>query len=92
MEDEAWYILEGKFSFLYGSTMVTKGQFMYAPRGEFHTYKNISGHIGKLLLIITPPQFEKFFEEIGIPIDDKLLFQPPPTTPALIENVVETAA
>jgi|SRR5215510_3955216 mannose-6-phosphate isomerase-like protein (cupin superfamily) len=94
MEDEAWYILEGNFSFLYGSkvTKVTKGQFMYAPRGELHTYKNISGHIGKLLLIITPPQFEKFFEEIGIPIDDKLLFQPPPITPTLIEDVVKAAA
>ena len=63
---------------------------MYAPRRRAHTYKNISSHIGKLLLIITPPQFEKFFEEIGIPIDDKLLFQPPPITPSLIENVVET--
>lgn len=39
MEDEAWYILEGNFSFLYGNreTKVTKGQFMYAPRGELHT-------------------------------------------------------
>jgi mannose-6-phosphate isomerase-like protein (cupin superfamily) len=94
IEDEAWYILEGNFSFLYGSVSpcVTKGQFMYAPRGELHTYKNISGHIGKLLLIITPPQFEKFFEEIGIPIDDKLLFQPPPITPTLIEDVVKAAA
>lgn len=49
-------------------------------------------NIGKLLLIITPPQFEKFFEEIGIPVDDKLLFQPSPIIPALIENVIETAA
>jgi hypothetical protein len=73
-------------------TKVTKGQFVYAPRGELHTYKNISGRIGKLLLIISPPQFEKFFEEIGIPIDDKLLFQPPPITHALIEDIVKTAA
>ena len=72
MEDEAFYILEVDFSFLYGTkeTKVSKGQFMYAPREEFHTYKNIGGSVGKHLLIITPPQFEKFFEEIGIPIDD----------------------
>jgi hypothetical protein len=43
-------------------------------------------------LIITPPQFEKFFEEIGIPIEDKLAFQPPPITAAVIEKVVKTAA
>jgi hypothetical protein len=61
--------------------------------GEFHTYKNVgSSSFGKLLVIITPPQFEKFFEEIGIPIDDKSSFQPPQITPAIIENVVKAAA
>jgi hypothetical protein len=34
---------------------------------------------------------EKFFEEIGIPIDDKSSFQPPPITPTVIENVAQTA-
>ena len=94
MEDEAFYILEGMFSFPYGSkeTNLAKGQFMYVPRGEFHTYKNIGSSFGKLLVIITPPQFEKFLEEIGIPIDDKSSFQPPQITPAVIENVVKSAA
>jgi mannose-6-phosphate isomerase-like protein (cupin superfamily) len=93
MEDEAWYILEGDFSFSYGNkeTKVSKGQFIYAPRGEFHTYKNIGGSIGKLLLIVTPAQFEKFFEEIGVPIDDKSSFQPSSITPTVIGNVVNTA-
>jgi len=94
MEDEAFYVLEGDFSFPYGSkeTKAGKGQFMYIPRGEFHTYKNIGSSFGKLLLIVTPPRFEKFFEEIGIPVDNKSSFQPPPITPAVIENVVKTAA
>jgi mannose-6-phosphate isomerase-like protein (cupin superfamily) len=94
MEDEAFYVLEGVFLFPYGSkeTKVSKGQFMYVPRGEFHTYKNIGSSFGKLLLIITPPRFEKFFEEIGIPIDDKSSFQPPQITPAIIENVIKKAA
>jgi hypothetical protein len=94
MEDEAFYILEGDFSFSHGSkeTKVSKGQFIYAPRAEFHTYKNIGGTVGKHLLIITPPQFEMFFKEIGIPVDEKSSFQPPPITPTVIENVVRTAA
>jgi mannose-6-phosphate isomerase-like protein (cupin superfamily) len=94
MEDESFYVLEGDFSFPYGSkeTKAGKGQFMYVPRGEFHTYKNIGSSFGKLLLIITPPQLEKFCEEIGIPIDDKLSFQPPRITPAVIKNVIKTAA
>jgi mannose-6-phosphate isomerase-like protein (cupin superfamily) len=94
MEDEAFYILEGVFSFPYGSkdTKVGRGQYIYVQRGEFHTYKNIGSSLGKLLVIITPPRFEKFFEEIGIPIDDKSSFQPPQITPDVIENVVKTAA
>jgi mannose-6-phosphate isomerase-like protein (cupin superfamily) len=39
MEDEAYYVLDGDFSFLYSDkeTRAGKGQFMYVPRGEFHT-------------------------------------------------------
>jgi mannose-6-phosphate isomerase-like protein (cupin superfamily) len=94
MEDEAFYVLEGEFSFPYASkeTKAGKGQFMNVPRGEFHTYKNIGSSFGKLLVIITPPRFEKFFEEIGIPVDDKSSFQPPQITPDTIKNVVEAAA
>ena len=95
-EDESFYVLEGEFSFPYGSkeARVRKGQFIYVPRGEFHTYKNLESSFGKLLVIITPPQFEKYFEEIGIPVEegDKPSFQPPTITPAVIENVVKTAA
>jgi len=94
-EDESFYVLEGEFSFPYGNkeAKARTGQFMYVPRGEFHTYKNIGSSYGKLLLIISPPQFEKFFEEIGIQVEgDKSSFQPPQITPAVIENVVKTAA
>jgi quercetin dioxygenase-like cupin family protein len=95
-EDESFYVLEGEFSFPYGDkeAKAGKGQFMYVPKGEFHTYKNISdSSFGKLLLIVSPPQFEKFFEEIGIPMDaEKSSFQPPAITPTVIENVVKTSA
>ena len=94
MEDEAFYVLEGVFSFPYGNrdAKVDKGQFIHVPRGEFHTYKNIGRSLGKLLVIITPPSFEKFFEEIGIPIIDKSSFQPPQVTSTMIENIIKTAA
>ena len=61
MGDEAFYVLEGVFSFSYGykDTKVGKGQFLYAQRGEFHTYKNVeSSSFGKLLIIITPFSLE----------------------------------
>jgi mannose-6-phosphate isomerase-like protein (cupin superfamily) len=57
MEDEAFYVLEGEFSFPYGNEEIKpeKGQFINSPRGKFHTYKNIGSSFGKLLLIIAPP-------------------------------------
>jgi quercetin dioxygenase-like cupin family protein len=94
MEDEAFYVLEGIFSFPYRdkeAKVLEKGQFIHCPRGEFHTYKNIGSSFGKLLLIINPPYFEKFFEEIGIPIEDKSSFEPSQVTPSMIENVVKTS-
>jgi quercetin dioxygenase-like cupin family protein len=95
MEDEAFYVLEGEFSFSYEdkeAKVGDKGQFINAPRGRFHTYKNIGKSAGKLLLIITPPHFENFFKDIGIPIDDKSSFQSPQITPIMIENIVKTAS
>jgi mannose-6-phosphate isomerase-like protein (cupin superfamily) len=94
-EDEAFYVLEGEFAFHYGSskTKAGKGQFMYVPRGEFHTYRNIGSSVGKLLVIITPPQFEKFFEEIGMAVpENKSSFNPPQITAADVEKVVNVAA
>ena len=44
MEYEVFYILEGQFSFPYGNEeakVADKGQLINAPRGQFHTYKNI---------------------------------------------------
>jgi quercetin dioxygenase-like cupin family protein len=94
-EDEAFYVLEGEFSFPYGNSKIKagKGEFAYVPRGEFHTYKNVGSSAGKLLVVITPPEFEKFFEEIGIPIEkgERFSFTPPKITPADIEKVVKAA-
>jgi len=95
MEDETFYVLEGEFSFPYGNKEAKvgyKGQIINAPRGQFHTYKNIGSSAGRLLLVISPPNFEKFFEEIGIPIDDKSSFQPPSQiTPSMIDKIINTA-
>jgi hypothetical protein len=76
-----------EFPFPYGNkeAKVGKAQFMYFRRGEFH---NIHGSsFGKLLVIITPPQFEKSFEEIGMPIvGERSSFQPPPITLTLLNS------
>jgi quercetin dioxygenase-like cupin family protein len=93
-EDEGFYVLEGKFAFPYGNseTNASKGEFAYAPRGQFHTHKNIGDSIGKLLLVATPADnLEKFLKETGIVVDERSSFKEPQITPADIEKVITIA-
>ncbi len=93
-EDEGFYVLEGRFAFPYGDseTNAGKGEFAYASRGQFHTYKNIGDSIGKLLLVVTPPDnFESFLEETGIVVEERSSFKEPQITPADIEKVITIA-
>jgi Mannose-6-phosphate isomerase len=90
-EDEAFYVLEGEFSFLCGdsSFTATAGSFIHIPKGMLHTFNNTGKIPGRLLFIITPAGFEKFFEEIGEPATDKL--SPPPPNPATVEKLMTLA-
>lgn len=90
-EDEAFYVLEGKFSFLSGDkqSVFEAGSFVYVPRGTLHTFKNIDEQRGRLLVIITPAGLEEFFYAIGTPATD--LPTPPPFDPAIITKLMQLA-
>jgi mannose-6-phosphate isomerase-like protein (cupin superfamily) len=90
-EDEAFYILEGRFSFLCGDkqSMFEAGSFVYIPKGTLHTFKNIDEQQGRLLVIITPAGLEEFFYSIGIPAAD--LATPPAFDPAVIDKLMQLA-
>ena len=90
-EDETFYVLEGEFSFLHGDAAFSAGpgSFIYIPKGTLHTYKNVSGAIGRLVFLLTPAGFEKFFEEVGGPAKDKTT--PPPFDPATVEKLLKLA-
>lgn len=83
-EDEGFYVLEGEFSYKYGSQTITdakKGSYTYLKKNIPHNFENESNVQGKLLSVITPPGFENFFKELGVPIDDPSSFSPPPPGP-----------
>ncbi len=65
------------------------GSFVYAPKGSLHTLKCMGEEPGRLLALVTPAGFERFFEEIGVPGDD--VSDPPPFGPAEIEQLLATA-
>ncbi len=90
-EGEAWYVLEGEFEFLNNDHWIkaSAGSFVYAPKGSLHTLKCVGEEPGRLLTLVTPAGFEKFFEELGVPGTD--VSDPPPFGPAEIEKLLTTA-
>lgn len=74
-EEEAFYVLEGELKVLIGEQTVTAkaGAFVLVPRGTVHTYSKTGTGPTKVLVLISPAGFEKFFEEIAGPPDmDKI--------------------
>jgi uncharacterized cupin superfamily protein len=66
-EDETFQVLEGEYEFtVAGSSFVAgKGATIFAPRGIPHTYRYLGQAPGRLMCVITPAGFERFFEAVG---------------------------
>lgn len=66
-EDEAFYILEGEFTFYVGEdrepTVAGPGSFVWAPRGIRHQYKVTGPTDVRALVLITPAGAETFFDK-----------------------------
>ena len=65
--DETFYVLEGEFVFQLGMQTVkaTAGTFVFVPRNVPHAFENVGNQPGRILGIMTPGGYEKFFEELA---------------------------
>ncbi len=65
--DEAFYVLEGTFGFQMGNRTLelTAGTFVFVPKGLEHTFWNGGTTSARLLFTISPPGFERYFEELS---------------------------
>lgn len=65
-EDEYSYVIEGKVGALLGDDVVygEVGDLIFKPRGQWHTFWNAGDEPARILEIISPAGFEKYFEEI----------------------------
>jgi mannose-6-phosphate isomerase-like protein (cupin superfamily) len=94
-EDESFYLLEGEYEFLVeGRTLkVGKGSLLYIPKGTLHAYKNVGEDVGRMLSSQTPGGlYERFFEEVGKPVNGNggpLIIE---DQPVLASNIVAIAA
>ena len=66
-EDEYSFVLEGRMGALLGDDVVEAGpgDLVYKPRGQWHTFWNAGDEPARILEIISPAGFEKFFAEFA---------------------------
>ena len=65
-EDEYSFVLEGRVGALLGDEVVYggPGDLIFKPRGQWHTFWNAGDDAARLLEIISPAGFERFFAEL----------------------------
>jgi quercetin dioxygenase-like cupin family protein len=65
-EDEYTFILEGKVGALLGDEVLVgeTGDLIFKPRNQWHTFWNAGETPARILEIIAPAGFERFFEEL----------------------------
>ena len=71
-EHETLYVLEGEVEFLVGERTIRAGagSCAHVLRGTPHTFKNVGTSPSRVLGIITPGGFERFFLEAGEPAEE----------------------
>ena len=65
-EDEYSYVIEGKVGALLGDEVLIgePGDLIFKPRNQWHTFWNAGEQPARLLEIISPAGFERYFEEL----------------------------
>jgi mannose-6-phosphate isomerase-like protein (cupin superfamily) len=65
-EDEYSFVLEGQLGALLGDEVVVAGpgDLVYKPRDQWHTFWNPGDAPARILEIISPAGFERFFDEL----------------------------
>jgi mannose-6-phosphate isomerase-like protein (cupin superfamily) len=65
-EDEYSYVIEGRMGALLGDEVLEAGpgDLVHKPRGEWHTFWNAGDEPCRILEIIAPAGFERFFAEL----------------------------
>ena len=91
-EDETFYLVQGSLEMRSEDAviMAEAGDFVSIPKGTAHTFKNVGDQTAKMIATFIPAGFEKWFEEVFTPAEDRTAV-PPPVTEELIQKMVMAA-
>jgi mannose-6-phosphate isomerase-like protein (cupin superfamily) len=66
-EDELSFVVEGTFGVKIGDRLLEAGagSYVFKPKGIPHTFWNASAETARLVEVIWPSGFERFFKELG---------------------------
>ena len=71
-DEEVFYVLEGKFEFILNDMenpfQVLPGSVVHVPSNAIHTFKNVGGTPGKMVVLLKPGDLLDYFRAIGTPI------------------------
>jgi len=93
-EEEGFHILEGELTFFLGPEhtriVARAGDYVHAPRDVPHFFRNEGNVPVRALCIVAPAGLERFFVEVGFPLDAPDA-APLPVTPEQIEKLLKAA-
>jgi quercetin dioxygenase-like cupin family protein len=67
VQEETFYVLEGECEWWVGDERVsaTPGTFLFLPPGVQHNITNVSDKPARVLMTVSPPGHEHYFEELA---------------------------
>jgi quercetin dioxygenase-like cupin family protein len=67
VQEETFYVLEGECHWQVGDERVraTPGTYVFLPPGVPHNIANASGKPARVLMTVSPPGHERYFEELA---------------------------
>jgi quercetin dioxygenase-like cupin family protein len=66
IQEETFYVLDGECEWRVGDRQIqaTPGTYLFIPPGVPHNIANTSGRPARLLMTVSPPGHESYFEEL----------------------------
>jgi quercetin dioxygenase-like cupin family protein len=67
VQEETFYVLEGECQWQVGEQLVRAepGTYLFLPPGVPHNISNVSDKPARVLMTVSPPGHEHYFEELG---------------------------